>query len=282
MRNTFCGWYFKCQSPEHTLALIPAVHDAQGIRSGSIQIISNTDHWNIPLAPERLQIQKDRPRAVLGKNHFCEDWIHLDLHTRSISAKGELYFGPPTSLRYDIMGPFRYVPFMECRHNVFSMRHRVDGCLTINGTPYCFENDLGYLEGDQGHSFPKHYIWTQCCFPEGSLMLSVAEIPFGPFCFTGIIGVLLLRGKEYRLATYLGAKAIKIQDGEVMVRQGDLQLTATLLEQTAYPLQAPVGGKMTRTIRENVACHAQYQFSKKGYPLWVLETHKASFEYEYP
>ena len=109
------------------------------------------------------------------------------------------------------MGPFRYVPFMQCRHSVFSMRHPVDGILSINGTPYEFQNAIGYMEGDRGYSFPTKYAWTQCSFPDGALMLSIAEIPFGGFHFTGIIGIVHLRRKEYRLATYLGAKAVKIE-----------------------------------------------------------------------
>ena len=39
--------------------------------------------------------------------------------------------------------------------------------------------------------------------------------------FTGVLGVIHFRGTEYRLATYLGAKAVKIQDGELVIRQGD-------------------------------------------------------------
>ena len=37
MRNAFCGWYFKCQSTEHTLAVIPAFHSG----GGSIQLITD-------------------------------------------------------------------------------------------------------------------------------------------------------------------------------------------------------------------------------------------------
>lgn len=113
-------------------------------------------------------------------------------------------------------------------------------------------------------------------------MLSVAEIPIGPVHFTGVIGIIQLSGKEYRLATYLGAKAVKIKDGQVSVRQNTLTLTATLLEKTACPLQAPQNGAMTRTIRENAACHARYHLSEKGRTILEFETVMASFEYEYP
>ena len=64
------------------------------------------------------------------------------------------------------------------------------GRMKINGNDYVFENAVGYWEGDSGVSFPKEYLWTQVAFNGGSLMLSVADIPFGLFNFTGIIGVI--------------------------------------------------------------------------------------------
>ena len=56
-------------------------------------------------------------------------------------------------------------------------------------------------------------------------MLSIADIPFGAFRFTGVIGVVLLNGKEYRIATYLGATAVKITPEEIVVRQGNYILS---------------------------------------------------------
>lgn len=48
-------------------------------------------------------------------------------------------------------------------------------------------------------------------------MLSVADIPVMGLRFTGIIGVVLWRGKEYRLATYLGAKVVEHRDRKVRI-----------------------------------------------------------------
>lgn len=281
MKDYFCGWYFRCQSEDHTVALIPAIHMTGGVGSGSIQFISDEGNWNVTLPGKGLRMQKDKPRAMLGSNIFREDGIWLDLHTDGLSAEGKLRFDGLSPLRYDIMGPFRYMPFMECRHSVVSMRHTVNGSLRINGRSYDFQNGTGYIEGDRGRSFPKRYVWTQCCFEGGSLMLSVAEIPFGPMSFTGIIGVIRLHGKEYRLATYLGARVLSISSGAVTAQQGELMLTATLLEKSGHLLQAPAKGAMTRLIRENVACHARYQLHHRGHTVWSLETTKAAFEYEY-
>ena len=112
-------------------------------------------------------------------------------------------------------------------------------------------------------------------------MLSVADIPMGCLHFTGVIGVVLLHGKEYRLATYLGAKAVKNKDSEVIVRQGRLCLTVKRLGSPGHPLQAPVGGAMTRTIHEHPSCKVYYRFTDGDVTLLELEAPNAAFEYEY-
>jgi len=109
------------------------------------------------------------------------------------------------------------------------MTHKINGQLMVNNRKYVFHNGAGYIEGDRGYSFPERYIWTQCCFENGSLMLSVADIPMFGFHFTGIIGVVLLDGKEYRIATYLGAHIKRIVENTVIVRQGNFVLISQLL-----------------------------------------------------
>lgn len=263
MRKSFCGWYFKCQSDTETLAVISASH---GVGS-SVQIITESGAWTFT--------------ENLGSCLFSEEGFCFDLHSDDASASANVRFGGLSPLRYDIMGPFRYVPFMQCRHSVVSMRHRVDGTVSINGKNYDFDNALGYIEGDRGRSFPSKYAWTQCFFENGSLMLSTADIPFSGFHFAGVIGVILLRGKEYRLATYLGAKAVKTGNGEVMIRQGEYTFSAKLLEKNEHPLSAPVRGDMVRTVRESVSCRAAYRFQKGSQTLLQFETDRASFEFEY-
>lgn len=276
----FSGWYYRIQSETDTLAVIPAFHKNGHNRFCSIQMITREHSWNVSFPYEALR--REKGDMHIGCNYFGESGIHLELETENVTAIGTLQFGPLTPIRYDIMGPFRYVPFMECRHIVRSMKHTVTGNLKINQSVYHFQNASGYLEGDRGRSFPKHYAWTQCFFSEGSLVLSVAEIPTGPCCFTGIIAVVMWRGKEYRLATYLGAKAIRIQSGEVIVRQGNWTLSAKLLEDSGKNLLAPVAGDMVRTIHENVVCRASYQFQIDGKTIFQFISDRAAFEYEYP
>lgn len=280
MVNGFRGWYFKCQSGRQTFAVIPAIHKDKNEKTCSIQLITESGSWNavFPFSAH----SKCRSFIEIDGNRFGRHGINLNIHTPDLIATGAVAFDGITPISYDIMGPFCLVPFMECRHSVVSMKHRVTGEININGTPYVFDNADGYWEGDRGRSFPKEYAWTQYIFPNGSLMLSVADIPVGRRSFTGVICVILIDGKEYRLATYLGAKAARIHGGEIVVKQGSMLFRARLLEEQAHPLRAPLTGTMVRTIRENASCCAYYEFLKGGHSLLDYEAPNASFEYEYP
>lgn len=279
MYNSFYGWYLKCQSDTQTLAVIPAIHKTGDKHTCSIQVITDNDAWTVMFSADVFE--RTKRNILIGENRFSEKGIHLAIHTSQVTVRGDLDFGPIFSLKYDIMGPFALVPFMECRHSVWSMRHSVGGNVCINGQKYCFRNARGYWEGDCGRSFPKEYLWTQCFFPEGALMLSVADIPIAGIRFTGIIGVILWQGKEYRIATYLGARVVKIQNKMVRVKQGSLELDVCLLETSGCPLKAPLKGDMVRTIHESASCRAFYRFRKGDCTLFAFETDRASFEFEY-
>ena len=112
-------------------------------------------------------------------------------------------------------------------------------------------------------------------------MLSVADIPMAGIHFTGVIGAVLWQGKEYRMATYLGARVVHIQKNMVRIIQGNLGLDVQLLEASECILMAPKKGNMVRSIHESASCRVFYQFSKKGCTLFAFETDKASFESEY-
>lgn len=278
-KGYFKGWYFKCAAGDKTIAFIPAYHYSNNSKTASLQIITDDRALNIPF--DALEYREKPLYIKTGNCIFSNEGILLDFQNDSLKLEGKLKFDGCCPIRYDIMGPFKFVPFMQCRHSVYSMRHKINGQITVNGQRFEFVNGTGYIEGDRGYSFPSRYIWTQCSFENNSLMLSEADIPLSGFHFTGIIGIVLLGGKEYRIATYLGAKIKQIKNNTVTVKQGNFELTARLLEKNALPLAAPINGSMCRTIHESAACKAYYRFSYKDRVLCEFYSDKASFEFEY-
>ncbi|MBQ7459514.1 MAG: hypothetical protein IJS70_10130 [Bacteroidales bacterium] len=247
----FEGWYFKLQSGSQTMALIVAHHRTNSVNSASLQVITDDTVWNIPFDYADYSRLGSGLDVHLGDNHFSAAGIHLDIHEAGLDLTGDIAFGPWTPLKGDIMGPFTAVPFMQCRHSVWSVEHTVNGAIFLNDVIYDFTDSRSYIEGDRGYSFPSVYIWTQSLIEDGSIMLSVADIPMGLFHFTGIIGFVYYKGKEYRLATYNGARVIMAADNTAIIRCKDMELTARLVHKNAQPLYAPLRGAMNRVIRES-------------------------------
>lgn len=93
--------------------------------------------------------------------------------------------------------------------------------------------------------------------------------------------MVLIDGKEYRIATYLGARLKHIDKNIVTVKQGAYELTAKLIHKNCQPLYAPENGRMDRIIHESASCRAYYKFSCKGKLLCESTSDRASFEFEY-
>lgn len=279
MSNYFYGWYFRCQSKEETIAVIPAVHISEEKKSCSIQVITKERAYNQQFPIHQFQISRDRKSMRIGGSLFTRRGIRLILEDADVRIRGMLHFGTFTEPRYDIMGPFQWVPCMECRHAVYSMRHSVHGEVHICSKKLAFENGFGYMEGDSGISFPQRYVWTQHFFKDGSIVLAVAEVPLAGFRFMGCIGIVWWKGKEHRFATYLGASVITAGE-DIWIRQGKYQLRIKLLEKKKNLLYAPSHGAMTRKIGENPSCHVEYLFQCKDDILFHVKTAHAAFECE--
>jgi hypothetical protein len=181
------------------------------------------------------------------------------------------------------MGPFRHLP-MECCHGIISMKHAVTGILNIGGEKIVFSNDSGYIETDGGTSFPGKYLWLQCNrFPEEcSVMAAVADIPFLFTNFTGCICAIIYKGKEYRIATYKGARVISSACNHIILKQGKLLFEADIAKKgNAYKLSAPICGRMSRIIRESNSASVRLRLWNDDKAVFDLASSGASYEYNY-
>lgn len=275
----FEGLYFKQQGQHGAVAFIPALHtDKKGKQSATLQILTDTGSYLTTFPPEAYIAYNGNRTIRLENCIFSPRGCKLDLNADGITAKGVLRYGKSTLPDYHIMGIFCLMPALQCRHGIFSLYHRVNGNVTINGKEYVFHNGTGYIEGDRGRSFPRRYIWTQCNQNEDCVTLAVADVPVGPTTFTGCIAIVLTGGRQYRLATYCGAKVLHVSSHSVLIRQGPLLLEARLLQQTPQPLYAPQSGCMNRIIHESLSSMVRYSLLKDGKPLLCFTSKTASFE----
>lgn len=262
----FKGYYFKHQKGGQTIAFIPGI-SKQG---AFIQVItpweSNCFYYSNAKFGKTIQI---------GNNLFSSKGIRISLP----GITGCIRYGRLTPLRSDIMGIFRFFP-MECRHVIISMRHTLHGALTINGNPYDFNGGIGYMEGDSGRSFPSRYVWIHANdLPnQSSMTLSLAKIPFCGLHFSGAIAVVMFHGKEYRFATYYGARARDMKD-IIVLQQGKLTLVVRVLSQgTGYPLASPKNGVMNGIIKEHNNSCINICLWKGNHMLCNLRSSHAGYE----
>ena len=280
----FEGWYLKHQNRAgQSLALIPAFHtDAGGRRAASLQVISNRGAWWLEHPPALCQASRQPLQIRMGPSRFSGQGVDLRIEQAGLSLHGALRYGPLTPLRSDIMGPFRHFAGMQCSHGVVSMGHSLCGVLRLNGETLDFSSGLGYIETDRGRSFPRRYLWTQCLWdepPGGSLMLAAASVPLPAGSFTGCICSILHQGREYRLATYRGARIEAWSPAGAAVRQGRYRLQAETLSARGQALRAPAEGRMERTIHESLCAEVRYRFWRGEDLLFERTDRRASFEY---
>lgn len=277
----FEGWYVKHQCGEQTLALIPGIHmDRWGNKKAFIQVITQREAHFVEYPYESFRVKPSGFAVKVGESVFSEKGCHLYLSAPGFTLYGTLRYGPFSPLCYDIMGPLKAVPFLQCNHGVLSMSHSLRGELTLNGETLCFTGGDGYIEKDWGSSFPQEYLWTQCGgMAEGrSVVAMAAQIQVAGAAFYGCTAAVIDCGQEYRLATYLGAQILEMDERTLHLRQRGLRLRVDLLEGTPLELKAPRLGEMDRLVRESPACRVRYRFYENDRLRFDLESGGAGFE----
>lgn len=286
-KRYFEGWYYKQVAPDErtAISLIPGLSVREGKTSPFIQAIlaertgdvwRQTTDW-LDYAQIRAQ---DEPFFIqLGGNCFRREGFAVEYRGERLQVTGELGFRdtvalPGSGWAPTIMGPFSYLPGMECIHSVISLSHTLTGSLTINGRPVDFTLGKGYVEKDWGSSFPKRYVWLQSNHfaREGSLFFSWAEIPVLGARFKGYIAHLFYQGEHHRFATYTrGGCRLKARGHgvEIVLTNGDSKLEITAEQSAGAELIAPHRGEMVHTIKEGLFGQLSFCLTRSG-PRQVL------------
>ncbi len=274
MKGYFEGWFYKHQNKSETVSLIPGIADDTAF----IQVITHEKPYFFPFPIS--EFTKKGEDVIIGRNFFSDKGIDVDIDYEGDRIKGCIKYEDLTPIHGDIMGFFRFLP-LQCRHGVISLHHSLRGSLEINGRHLDINNGTGYIEKDSGRSFPKNYAWIQSNdFPEKCcVMAAIAHIPFLVTDFQGIICVVWYKGREYRLATYNGAKVIHYSKDRITIKRGKFLLDIDIFENKGHMLLAPKTGKMTDNIKEAPSCRAIFKFYENDDLIFQMDSEKSSFEF---
>ena len=264
-RKFFEGWYYKIVSKnkDYAFAIIPGIAmDEEGNKQSFIQILDGRKH-HAEYHKFDSSFFKPTPkvhRLSIGNNFFSNENLKLDLP----EIKGELNFTnlhPWSSSFFSpgIMGPYSFIPFMECYHGILSMNHKINGTINYRGKNISFDDGKGYIEKDWGHSFPEAYIWMQSNHfsnPNLSIKSSIAIIPWLNNSFIGHIAGVLIDGRLIEFTTYNGSKVILCDITEKLVElkveNKSFVLSIKADREEATTLAAPISGFMSGRIDESM------------------------------
>ncbi|MCB9345635.1 MAG: hypothetical protein H6576_18255 [Lewinellaceae bacterium] len=283
-KKYFEGWYYKIVNADESraFAIIPGIAmDVNGEKQAFIQLLDGKKRTAEYFRFEAKEFvpTKGKFEVHIGSNLFTSKSLQLDL----LQAKGELHFKnqvPWSSSWYSpgIMGPYSFVPFMECYHGILSMDHIIEGCLTINGEELDFTGGKGYMEKDWGRSFPSAYIWMQTNHfskPGISLKASVAKIPWLTGAFVGFIAGVWINGQLIEFTTYNSTKLRKSYADQEKV-QLVMENRKYLLEihahrEKATALASPILGFMDGRIEESMTSKVEVKLYDKKRKAVIFE-----------
>jgi tocopherol cyclase len=269
-RNFFEGWYFKFvdASEQHVHAVIPGVFLGRdrSISHAFVQVLDGlsgrSTYHRYPL--DQFAASEREFDMRVGPNHFRVDGFSIDVADPDRTLRGDLKFDgiapwPVTTLSPGIMGPYAFVPFMECYHGVLGFDHAVRGSLSMDGETVNFGGGRGYIEKDWGRAFPRAWIWGQSNHfeqPGTSITISVATIPWLGRSFRGFILGLWHNGQLYRFTQYNASKItnLRLTDKHVILhvvnRTHRLAIEATRSEDGL--LHAPYRSDMLQRVTESL------------------------------
>lgn len=282
-KKYFEGWFFKQSNATNCITFIPSYHiDEAGTFRAFLQIIKDNEYYCVEYNKDEFSINHKDFIINIGNNRFSKQGIELNISNNYINISGKISFGNFCPPRYNVMGPFAMCAFIECAHSVFSLKHSVNGYIVINNVRYDFQSGTGYIEGDRGRSFPQKYLWTECNINDNEetvVMISIATVKLFNIKFKGSICLVLIKDKEYRIATYLGAKILDFSKYRAEIKQRNYLLVAEQLSESPLDLKAPVDGVMKRIIKESPTCKVRYRFYIKGKLVLDRTCDNASFEF---
>ena len=276
-KNYFEGWYFKNTNLQRGISFIPGINIYDTGAKAFIQIITNNMSYFVHYNINDFQFYYNPFSIRIGNNSFSKESIDINIEDKSQNLKiyGNIKYSNSKNINTNIfapniMGPFSYIPFMECNHAILSMQNDINGYININDEIIQFNNNKGYIEKDWGCSFPKSYIWCQgnnFQKNNASFMFSVADIPFKLFTFKGFICSLLINKEEFKFTTYNNAKLVEYDIKEnsfsITFKKDLYILNIKSNYSKGLKLVAPVKGKMAKDIFESISASVTVNLKKE-------------------
>lgn len=244
-KNYYFGKYYKFVSNDnYAFALI----DAETSNGRVMQIIT-----------------KKRSYIINNPNQVKIDdagFISFNIHQKGLHIEGVILLGKLHPLSKDVMGFLRNIK-INTKHNIYSMYHKICGILSFNGKDISFYDGVGYIEGDEGNTFPDKYIWFNSISTNYGLSLSIAEIKlFNKLHLRGSFIVYKDLTHEFVFSTLNGLKIKVIGKYLIVLRKGKYKFKVYLDNFSPLPLLSPIEGSLVGEVKESISVSAGFEIYK--------------------
>ncbi|MBU3805138.1 MAG: tocopherol cyclase family protein [Candidatus Cellulosilyticum pullistercoris] len=186
-KNRFENWYFKLvdAKEENVLGILVEVQMTEQGTEAFLQVVGNQINENICVSYPLESVQSKDTEIQIGENHLGLQQMTLNIQKGDFTLKGEISFSGHKPLKQSLwipglMGPYKYLPFLESYHEVLSLQHTLMGSLWLNEKQITFNEGKGYIEKDWGKAFPNVWLWAQCNHfkrKDVALMIGIARLP---------------------------------------------------------------------------------------------------------
>lgn len=278
----FEGWYYKLvdADAQGAMAVIPGVFFARDRTESHcfVQIFDGRAGraWYQRYPIEDFWAHPNRFEVRVGPNRFSLASLTLNISNTELSVQGRVELGPakawPVTISSPgVMGPFAWLPFLECYHGLLSFDHALAGGFELEGETRSFDAGRGYLEKDWGSSFPSSWIWCQCNhFPQAgvSVSASIAEIPNLGRSFPGFIVGLQIDEQLHAFTTHNLSRieVLRADEHEVAwtLTNKTHRLTLLIERAEATRLPGPRIDGMKREVHETLRARVDLRLSIKA------------------
>ena len=274
--NCFEGWYVKVvdAAGSQPFAFIPGVFLGKDPHA-FIQVLDGVvgRSWYVRYPISDFVPSKENYDVRVGKSRFHAQGVELDIELEAgMDLKGSLNFGdwspwPVTLFSPGVMGPYTFIPMMECFHGILSMDHTVEGTLDFLGKTTDYGGGRGYMEKDWGKGFPEGYVWAHSNHfdrPGICISASVAKIPWITGAFRGFLVGFLLDGTLHRFTTYTGAAIDSLEVTEshlhLKIHNETHRLEIDAEKRGGALLHAPYEQSMLERVAETMTSAIQLRF----------------------
>ena len=159
-KNYFEGWYFKNTNKENSIAFIPGINITENEKKAFIQVITDEMSYFINYDINDFKYSFAPFSIQIGENFFSKEKVCININDcmQNVVIHGELIYFDNKNIKTNIlnpniMGPFSYIPFMECNHAILSMQNSIKGTININNKNMNFENGTRLYRKRLGNFF---------------------------------------------------------------------------------------------------------------------------------